>query len=60
MKLTLTMIAADETKTTKSFDKIPDDSPDAYLKAHANKYKKLTNQVLTTAKKIVTSDVALS
>lgn len=56
----LTMIDAAGKKTTKSFDKMPDTETDVGLKSLANTYKVLTNQVATTAEKIVTTDLALS
>lgn len=64
LKLTLTMIASNEKKTTKSFDNIPPGenvaADNAALKAHANKYKKLTDSVLTTAKKTTTTPLSLT
>ena len=59
MKLTIYMVDSNESKTTKSFDNIPSEITDNELKLLANKYKVLTNQVVTTAKKVVTSDIAL-
>ena len=45
-------------KTNKTFTTV-ETAADGQLKALANKYKALTNQVITTAQKIVTTDLAL-
>lgn len=64
LKMTLTMIAGDEKKTTKNFDKIPPNESEAAdnaaLKAHANKYLKLTNAVISSAKKTTTTPLSLT
>ena len=52
------MVDSNGNKTNKTFTTV-ETAADGQLKALANKYKALTNSVLTTAEKVVTTNLAL-
>ena len=59
LKLVIHMADTNGTKTNKSFDKVPDTASDTVARLFVNKYIALTNSVVTTAEKVVTTDLPL-